>query len=51
MYSGPSSDFPTQDAMACAAASFISSFTVRARESSRPRKKPGKQSTLLIWFG
>src|SRR5712691_9915466 len=51
MYSGPSSCFATQEAMACAAASFISSLTSRARMSRSPRKKPGKQSTLLIWFG
>src|SRR5207302_699829 len=51
MYSGPSSLRLTEAASAWAAASFISSLTVRARESSRPRKKPGKQSTLLIWFG
>ena len=37
--------------MASAAASFISSLISRARTSSTPRKRPGKQSTLLIWFG
>src|SRR6187401_2110843 len=50
MYSGPSSPFATQDAMAWAAATFISSLTVRAREARIPLKKPGKQRTLLIWF-
>src|SRR5262249_47434526 len=51
MYSGPSSCLPTQEAMAWAAASFISSLTSRARISSRPRKEPGKHGTVLIWFG
>ena len=37
--------------VAWAAAIFISSVIVRARTSSAPRKIPGKQSTLLIWFG
>ena len=34
-----------------AAASFISSVIAVARASSAPRKRPGKHSTLLIWFG
>ena len=51
MYSSLSSLFATMPASACAAASFISSFTRRARTSSMPRKKPGKQHELLIWFG
>src|SRR6266508_2121844 len=51
MYSSPSSLRLTHAASARAAPSFISSLTARARASSRPRKKPGKQSTLLIWFG
>ena len=38
-------------ARALAAASFISSLTRRARTSSMPRKNPGKQQELLIWFG
>jgi len=38
-------------AMAWDAASFISSVIVFALQSSAPRKIPGKQSTLLIWFG
>jgi hypothetical protein len=37
-------------AMACAAASFISSLMREARHCNAPRKMPGKQSTLLIWF-
>src|SRR5258705_11683306 len=51
MYSSPSSSDVTIDARACAAASFISSFTRRARTSSIPRKNPGKQHELLIWLG
>ena len=51
MYSSESSPLDTMAASACAAASFISSFTRRARTSSIPRKKPGKQHELLIWFG
>ena len=51
MYSALSSLRPTHAARARAAASYMSSLTVRARLSSSPRKKPGKQSTLLIWFG
>src|SRR5881397_1992682 len=43
MYSSPSSSRVTIAASACAAASFISSFTRRARTSSIPRKNPGKQ--------
>src|SRR5262249_54952191 len=50
MYSGPSSVLSTHDAIAWAAAIFISSLTSRARESSRPRNSPGKHRTLLIWF-
>jgi hypothetical protein len=34
-----------------AAASFISSVMLGEPASSAPRKIPGKQSTLLIWFG
>src|SRR4029453_16166464 len=41
MYSGPSSLRPTHAAIARAAAIFISSLMARARESRRPRKKPG----------
>src|SRR5215470_3271226 len=48
MYSSLSSLFATIDASACAAASFIWSFTRLARTSSMPRKKPGKQHELLI---
>src|SRR5687767_9685184 len=51
MYSSLSSFLLTMAASAWAAASFISSFTRRARTSSIPRKKPGKQHELLIWFG
>src|SRR5262249_46332756 len=51
MYSSLSSLFATIDASACAAASFIWSFTRLARTSSMPRKNPGKQHELLIWFG
>src|SRR5439155_26159790 len=51
MYSSLSSAFETIAASASAAASFISSLTRRARTSSIPRKKPGKQQELLIWFG
>src|SRR5439155_7720877 len=51
MYSSLSSPLATIDASAWAAASFISSFTRLARTSSIPRKKPGKQHELLIWFG
>ena len=51
MYSSLSSASPTMPARAWAAASFISSLTLRARTSSMPRKKPGKQQELLIWFG
>ena len=41
----------TIDAIPRAAAIFISSVMSRARTSSAPRKIPGKQRTLLIWFG
>src|SRR5262249_58847457 len=51
MYSSPSSSLLTISASAWAAASFISSLTRRARTSSMPRKNPGKQQELLIWFG
>src|SRR5206468_11940280 len=51
MYSSESSSLDTMAASACAAPSFIASFTRRARTSSIPRKKPGKQHELLIWFG
>src|SRR5204863_10173937 len=51
MYSSLSTLRLTHAAIARAAATFISSFTVRARESKSPRKNPGKHSTLLIWFG
>jgi len=51
MYSSQSSLRLTQAASPRAAASFISSLTIRARASSKPRKNPGKQSTLLIWLG
>ena len=51
MYSAVSSSSETQDAIAFAAASFISSLMSLARTSSAPRKMPGNASTLLIWFG
>src|SRR5437016_8842964 len=51
MYSSLSSLLATMAASAWAAASFIWSFTRLARTSSMPRKKPGKQQELLIWFG
>src|SRR5204863_348344 len=51
MYSSLSSLRLTHAERARAAATFISSLTACARESSKPRKKPGKHSTLLIWFG
>src|SRR2546427_391140 len=51
MYSSLSSLLATIEASAWAAASFIWSFTRLARTSSMPRKKPGKQQELLIWFG
>src|SRR5262249_58076585 len=51
MYSSDSSLPLTIDAMPRAASIFIASLTSRARTSSRPRKKPGKHSTWLIWFG
>src|SRR4029453_7551386 len=51
MYSSPSSSFVTISASACAAARFLASFPRRARPSSMPRKNPGKQHELLIWFG
>src|SRR5262249_48685222 len=38
-------------AMARAAASLIATLTRLARQWSRPRNIPGKQRTLLIWFG
>ena len=41
----------TTSAIPFAAASFISSVIAGAPASSAPRKMPGKQSTLLIWFG
>ena len=41
----------TQWAIASAAPSSIAVVTSRARASSRPRKTPGKASTLLIWLG
>ena len=51
MWSSRSSFSGTTAAMPRAAAIFISSVISRARTSSAPRKMPGKQSTLLIWFG
>src|SRR5919201_2694370 len=51
MYSSLSSPLATIDASAWAAASFIWSLTRLARTSSMPRKNPGKQHELLIWFG
>src|SRR5690606_26274467 len=51
MYSSESSLLETTPAMAWAAASFMGSVILRARASSTPRNRPGKQSTLLIWFG
>ena len=51
MYSSHSSVSVTMLARACAAASFISSFTRRARTSNKPLKNPGKPHELLIWFG
>ncbi len=50
MYSALRSS-PTIPAIARAAASFIPSVILRARQSSAPRKIPGKASRLLIWFG
>ena len=41
----------TSEAIALAAATFISSFISEARQSSAPRKIPGNASTLLIWLG
>ena len=41
----------TTPAIASAAASIISTVTSVARASRRPRKTPGKASTLLIWLG
>ena len=51
MYSGSISSSVTTEAIARAAASFISSLIVLARTSRAPRNIPGKASTLLIWFG
>src|SRR5438132_8000333 len=45
MYSSESSPLDTMAASACAAASFISSFTRRARTSSIPRKKRSEEHT------
>ncbi len=42
---------PHAGAIARAAAIFISSLMQEARESSAPRKMPGKASTLVIWYG
>jgi hypothetical protein len=41
----------TTSAIAVEAASSMASVMSRACASSRPRKIPGKASTLLIWFG
>ena len=41
----------TPSVMALAAASFISSLMSRARTSSTPRNRPGKQRLLLTWLG
>ncbi len=49
MYSSLTSLSPTMPASACAAARFSWSLTLRARTSSIPRKKPGKQQELLIF--
>ena len=46
-----SSSALTVSAMAWAARSSISVVTWEAPASSRPRKTPGKASTLLIWLG
>ena len=35
----------------CTAASFIASLIVLAPQSSAPRKRNGKHSELLTWFG
>ena len=48
---GLSSSSLTTSAIASAARSSMSMVTSDARASSRPRKTPGKASTLLIWFG
>ena len=48
---GLSSSSLTTCAIASAARSSISMVISWARASSRPRKTPGKASTLLIWFG
>ena len=47
MYSSLSSLLVTMAARACAAASFISSLTRRARTSSMPRKKPGEAAGVV----
>ena len=41
----------TKEAIACAAASFISSVICFARPSNAPLKIPGKATTLLTWLG
>ena len=51
IYSSFSSLSSTSEAIALEAAIFISSLISFARQSSAPLKIPGKQSTLLIWFG
>src|SRR3546814_175377 len=48
---GCNSSSVTTCAIASAARSSISIVTSLARASSRPRKTPGKASTLLIWLG
>ena len=48
---GFSSSSVTTWAMAAAAPSSMSMLISWARASSRPRKTPGKASTLLIWLG
>ena len=51
MYSAFNSSSETSDAIALAAAIFISSLISDARQSSAPRKMPGNAKTLLIWLG
>ena len=51
MLSSESSSSGTKDAMALAAASFISSVIWVARPSKAPLKMPGNATTLLTWLG
>ena len=51
MYSGPSSDLPTHDAMARAAASFISSCHARARASSEPAEEAREAQDIVDLVG